>query len=345
MKIAIFDSKEYDQIFFDKENNDRHKIKYFSENLSLENIDKAKGFDAVCGFVNTNGDAPILEKLAALGIKVWLQRSMGYNRIDLAKAKELGISVFRVPNYSAETVSEHAFALLMAVNRRLVKANKRTQKGNFSLNGLQGKCLHSSTIGVIGSGKIGQGFISIARGCGSEVLVYDEFAQKNFPETATKLGFKYVSKDELLAKSDFISLHVPLLDSTYHMVDEEAINKMKDGVIIINASRGRLIDTTAMVAALKNGKIAGAGLDVIEREAKRFFRDKSNEIEAIKERDPEWAYLMENENVIITSHQAFFSDLALTQIAQITLSNADDAQKGDLSKALILQEDGKILNG
>ena len=345
MKIAIFDAKEYDEIFFDKENKGRHEITYFKENLKLDNVNKAKGFDAVCGFVNTVGDAQILEKLSELGIKAWLQRSMGYNRIDLAKAKELGISVFRVPNYSAETVSEHAFALLMAANRRIVIASKRTQNGDFSLNGLQGKCLHSSVIGVIGSGKIGQGFISIAKGCGSEVIVYDDFAKQNFPESAAKLGFKFVTKDELLEKSDFISLHVPLMDSTYHMIDKDEIAKMKDGVIIINASRGRLINTTALVNGLKSGKISAAGLDVIERESKRFFRDKSSEINAIKTRDPEWAYLMEHENVIITSHQAFFSELALDQIAQITLSNADDVQKGDLSKSLQLEENGKVING
>ncbi len=345
MKIAIFDAKKYDEEFFDKENNNRHEITYFTENLSKKNLEQAKGFDAVCGFVNTPADREILKTLSEYGVKVWLQRSMGYNRVDLDAAKEFGIEVFRVPNYSAETVSEHALALMMSVNRRLIKADARTSKCDFSLNGLQGKCINNSTIGVIGSGKIGQGFIKAVKGMGAKVIVFDEFAQKNFPDTAKQLDFEWVNFETLLSQSDFISIHAPLLPSTEHMINKEAISKMKKGMILINCSRGPLVDTTALVEGLKSGVIAGAGLDVLEREAGRFFFDKSNDETKIKTEDAEWKYLLENQNVIVTAHQAFFSELALTQIASVTIANADDAEKQDFSKALKKQEDGKVLNG
>ncbi len=345
MKIAIFDAKKYDKDFFEKENKGRHEIKYFEENLSVDNLDKAKGFEAVCGFVNTPAEKQIIEGLSDIGVKIWLQRSMGYNRVDLKAANEKGVKVFRVPNYSAETVAEHAVSLMMCVNRNLVKANGRTKKCDFTLNGLQGKCINNSTVGVVGAGKIGQCFISAVKGMGARVIVFDEFAEKHFPESAEKFGFEWSNFDNFLKESDFISIHAPLLPSTKHMINDEAISKMKEGVILINCARGPLVDTTALVKGLKSGKIAGAGLDVVEREEGRFFFDRKEDEMIIKEEDAEWKYLLEAENVLVTAHQAFFSDLALTQIASVTLANADDAQKGDFSKALQLQEDGKVLNG
>lgn len=345
MKIAIFDAKKYDEEFFNRENKFGHEITYFTENLSLDNIEKASGFEAVCGFVNTPAEAEILEGLAKVGVKTWLQRSMGYNRVDLKKAHELGINVFRVPNYSAESVSEHAVSLLMSANRRIKIAQSRVAKADFSLNGLQGKAIFGSTVGVVGSGKIGQGFIKAMKGMGANVIVSDDFAQKNFPETATKLGFEWVTFDKMLAESDFISLHAPLLDSTKHMINDESIAKMKDGVIIINAARGPLVDTKALVAGLKSNKIAAVGLDVVEREEGKFFFDRSADLDKIKNSDPEWKYLLESDRVVMTAHQAFFTTIALTQIAAITLENANMAQKGDFSKALKLQADGKVLNG
>ena len=345
MKIIFFDAKEYDKTYFDKENKGRHEITYEEENLTLDNVDKTKGFDAVCGFVNTKANAEILTKLKENGVKVWLQRSMGYNEVDLAKAQELGIEVFRVPNYSAESVAEHAAALLTTVNRHFIKTSRRTSNANFTLNGLEGNQIFDSTVGVIGSGKIGQAFIKIMKGYGANIIVYDEFAQNNFPDTATKLGFKWVTKDELLTQSDFISLHAPLLPSTHHMIDSEAISKMKDGVILVNAARGGLVDIKALVQGLKSKKIARVGLDVLEGEDDKFFYDRSADIEKIKAESPEWKHLLEANNVLITSHQAFFTKTALTQIAVITLKNADDAEKGDFSNALKLQEDGKVLNG
>ena len=345
MKIAIFDAKEYDREYFDRENNGRHEITYFEENLSESNLDLAKGFDAVCGFVNTPADANILKGLKERGVTTWLQRSMGYNRVDLKAAQELGMNAYRVPNYSAESVSEHAVSLLMTLNRRLTQAHMRTTKYDFSLNGLQGKAIHGSTVGVVGAGKIGQGFIKAMIGMGAKVIVFDEFAEQHFPQTATNLGFEWVKFDRFLAESDFVSLHAPLLPTTKHMFNKEAFSKLKEGAILINAARGPLVDTTAMIEALKSGRLAAAGLDVLEREEGRFFFDKTSEAEAIKAEDKEWKELLEMDNVLITAHQAFFTTIALTQIAQITLANADDAQKGDTSKALQLQADGKVLNG
>ncbi|MCC3160967.1 MAG: NAD(P)-binding domain-containing protein [Mollicutes bacterium PWAP] len=346
MKIAIFDAKGYDKEFFDANNKTGHEIKYFEENLSMETVSMAKGFEAVSGFVNTPASASILEELSKLGVNAWLQRSMGYNRVDLAAANKCGIKVYRVDNYSAESVAEHALSLLMATNRRLIQANNRTTCADFSLNGLQGKAISGSTVGVIGSGKIGQMFIKAIKGMGANVIVFDEYCKENFPDTATKLGFEWASKKEdMLKVSDFISLHAPLLPSTKHIIDAEALSIMKDGVIIINAARGPLIDTKSLVKAIKSGKVAAAGLDVVEREEGRFFFNKNKEIEIIKSEDPEWKFLMEDDRVLVTAHQAFFTTIALNQIAQKTLSAADFHQKGDFSTSLKLQKNGKVING
>lgn len=345
MKIAIFDAKNYDKKYFDLENNGRHEIVYFEENLSTSNAHLAQGFDAACGFVNTPVDADVIKALAANGVKVWLQRSMGYNRVDLKAAAEHGIKVFRVPNYSAETVGEHAVSLLMSLNRRLPEAKRRTENWDFHLDGLTGKCLQTSTVGVVGSGKIGQTFIKIMKATGAKVVVFDEFAQANFPQTAAQLGFEWATLDELLAQSDFISLHAPLLPTTKHMINKDAIAKMKKGVILINAARGELINTTDMIEGLKSGIIAGVGLDVLEREAGRFYFDRSADASSLAAEDQEWAWLLKQSNVLITAHQAFFTELALTQIARVSLANADDAQAGNFEKALELQADGKVKNG
>ncbi|ADE19955.1 NAD(P)-dependent oxidoreductase [Mycoplasma crocodyli] len=345
MKIAFFDAKEYDIKYFDKVNNGRHEITYFKENLGINTIKLAKGFDAVCGFVNTFGDKFILELLAKEGIKVWLQRSMGYNKVDLAKAAELGISVFRIPNYSAESVAEFAMGSMLALNRKIVIANRRVKKYNFSLNDLDGLCVHGSTVGVIGGGKIGQSFVKIAKGMGARVLVFDSFNETNFPNLAKELGFEYAPLTKVLKESDFISLHAPLLPSTRYVIDEDAIKLMKHGVIIINTARGELMNITAVIDGLKKGIIGGLASDVLEREEGRFYEDISNRAEEYQELDPEWYELIKMKNVLITSHQAFLTNVALTQIASITLNNADDAQKGDFSKALLMQPDGKIKNG
>ncbi|MFV8469945.1 NAD(P)-dependent oxidoreductase [Mycoplasma sp. VS424B] len=345
MKIAFFDSKDYDVKSFERYNNGRHEITFFKENLNLDTVKLAQGYDAVCGFVNTYGDKVILEVLSKMGVKYWFQRSMGYNKIDVAKANELGIEVFRIFNYSAESIGEFAFAGLSALNRNLLIANSRVQKYNFSLNGLDGKCIGNSTIGVIGSGKIGQTFIRIARATGAKVLVFDAFARDNFPQLAEQFGFEFVSLTELLQQSDFISIHCPLLPSTRYLIDEAAISTMKDGVIVVNTARGEIVDLKAMINGLKSGKVRGFATDVLEREEGRFYEDVSARITELKAMDPEWKELIEMDNVLITSHQAYLTDLALSQIALATLENADNAEKGDFSKALRVLENGKIQNG
>ncbi|QKT05554.1 2-hydroxyacid dehydrogenase [Mycoplasma sp. OR1901] len=345
MKIAFFDAKDYDIKYFDKYNNNRHEITYFKENLNLNTVSLAKGYDAICGFVNTYGDKVILEVLSKLGVKYWLQRSMGYNKVDIKKANELGIKVFRIFNYSAESVGEFAFATMSALNRNLLLANQRVEKFNFSLNSLDGKCIANSTVGVIGSGKIGQTFIRIARATGARVLVFDAFAEENFPDLADKMGFEWASLSGLLSQSDFISIHCPLFNSTRHLIDEAAVEKMKDGVIIVNTARGELLHIPAVLKGLKSGKIKGLASDVLEREEGRFYEDVSSRIDELKELDPEWKELIELPNTLITSHQAFLTDLALTQIAKVTLDNADAAEKGDFENSLVIMDNGKIKNG
>ncbi|MEE3928061.1 2-hydroxyacid dehydrogenase [Mycoplasmopsis ciconiae] len=345
MRIAFFDAKEYDKKYFDKVNNNRHEIVYFEENLTIDNAYLVEGFDAVCAFVNTSGDKFVLELLAKYNVKFWLQRSMGYNKVDLKKAKELGIEVFRVPNYSAESVAEFALSAMMALNRKIIEANLRVKNYNFSLNNLDGVSVSGSTVGVIGAGKIGQCFIKIVEAMGAKVLVFDTFNEINNPDLAKQMNFEYVSLTTLLKNSDFISLHAPLLPSTRYVLDLDAVNMMKKGVIIVNTARGELMDIKAMIYGLENNIIAGLASDVLEREEGRFYQDISNKIEEYKEIDPEWRTLIEMDNVLITSHQAFLTNVALTQIATITLNNADDAQKGDFSKALKLLDKGRVLNG
>ncbi|WP_027121184.1 NAD(P)-dependent oxidoreductase [Mycoplasma leonicaptivi] len=345
MKIAFFDAKDYDIKSFEKYNEGRHEITFFKENLNLHTASLAKGYDAVCGFVNTYGDKVILSVLAKLGIKYWFQRSMGYNKVDIAAANQLGIKVFRIFNYSAESIGEFAFAGLSALNRNLIVANKRVEQYNFSLNGLDGKCIGNSVVGVIGSGKIGQTFIKIAKATGAKVLVFDAFAQENFPQLAETLGIEFVSLTKLLETSDFISIHCPLFASTKYLIDEAAVNKMKDGVIIVNTARGEILELQAVINGLKSGKIRGLATDVLEREEGRFYEDVSNRVTDLKELDPQWKELIEMSNVLVTSHQAFLTDLALTQIAKVTLDNADAASKGIFDNALTILENGTIKNG
>ena len=346
MKIIVFNAKNYDKEFFTKHNSANHEFTWVEENLTIDTVAKAEGHDAVCVFVNDKGDADILEKLAGFGIKLWLQRSMGYNRVDLAKAEELGIKVYRVPNYSAETVAEHAASLMMSLNRRLPQAKNKTMEANFDIDGLTGKCIFESTVGVVGSGQIGQRFINIVKGMGAKVIVFDDFAKANFPETADKFGFEWVDLDTLARESDFISLHAPHLPSTEHMINDDYFAKAKEGQIVINAARGPLIDTTALIKALKSGKIAGAGLDVLEREAGRFFDDCSADKDKIFAEDPEWKDLLEMDNVIVTAHQAFLTDSALNTIATTTMNNIELFNKGeDGNSRLHIGEDGKVING
>ncbi|WP_027334100.1 NAD(P)-dependent oxidoreductase [Mycoplasma elephantis] len=346
MKIAFFDAKEYDIYYFNKANiYSNHEITYFKENLTIENVSLAKGFDAICAFVNTSGDKFILELLSKYNVKYWLQRSMGYNKVDLKHAKKVNIKVFRVPNYSASSVAEFALTTMLALNRKIPQAISKVKKYNFSLNDLNGKNVENSIIGVIGAGQIGQEFIIMAKGLKAKVIVYDQYMQVHNFELAKKMNFEYVSFLTLIKNSDFISIHAPLLPSTKYIIDKHAIKHMKNDVIIVNTARGEIINLSDIIEALKNKKIGGLAVDVLEREEGRFYNDISELAKDIQKIDKEWKELLEFENVIVTSHQAYLTDISLEQIAKITLENADMAQKNDFTKALELLENGKVVNG
>ena len=306
--IAFFDAKPYDREGFDKANN-TFSIRYLESRLTPATVQLAAGADAVCAFVNDQIDDEVIDRLYEMGVRVIAMRSAGYSNVDVKHAYGK-INIVRVPAYSPYAVAEHAAALLLSVNRKLHRAYNRTRDFNFSLVGLTGADLHGKTVGVIGTGKIGRVFIDIAKGFGMDVLAYDLY-----PATGTDI--RYVSLAELLARSDVISLHCPLTEQTRHILDTAAFAAMKPGVIVINTSRGALIDTEALLEALNSGKVRGAGLDVYEEEADLFFEDNSGNII----RDDLLALLVSRPNVLHTSHQAFLTEEALANIAQTTLSN------------------------
>jgi D-lactate dehydrogenase len=310
-KIAFFDTKKYDIESFDKINKN-YKIKYFEDKLNENTAVLAKGCEVVCVFVNDEVNDKVIDILYELGVKVIALRCAGYNNVDIKYAYKK-IHIVRVPAYSPYAVAEHAMALLLCLNRRIHKAYLRTRDFNFNIAGLTGFDLHNKTVGVIGTGKIGQAFINICRGFGMNILAYDLYPNPN-------LDIKYVSLDELYKESDVISLHCPLTDDTKHMIDEVALNKMKENTIIINTSRGALIDSKALLYALHNKKIKGAGLDVYEEESDLFFEDNSNDIVL----DDILSLLISLPNVIITSHQGYLTEEALENIASITIKNLDD---------------------
>ncbi len=310
IKIAFFDTKEYDRTSFEKlAESGKVRFKFLETKLSEDTADLAKGADAVCVFVNDTVDAAVIDKLYGYGVKMIALRCAGFNNVDLPHAYGK-IHVVHVPAYSPYAVAEHATALLLTSIRRIHKAYIRTRDFNFSLNGLTGFDLHGKTVGVVGTGKIGRVFINICRGFGMNVIAYDPFPVKDS-------GIYYVSLGELFAQSDIISLHCPLTDETRHMVDAAAIEKMKKGVVLINTSRGALIDAEALLEGIKARKIGAACLDVYEEEADIFFEDRSGHIL----NDELLARLISMPNVIVTSHQAFLTEEALNNIAQTTVSN------------------------
>ena len=311
-KIAFFDTKSYDRESFERENNGRYDIRYFETRLTAAALPLAEGCDAACAFVNAEIDRAVVEGLAKRGIKVLAMRCAGYNNVDFKAAYERGLTVVRVPAYSPYAVAEHAAALLLTLNRHIHKAAARTRDFNFSLVGLTGFDLHGKTVGVIGTGKIGRIFADICKGFGMRVLVYDAF-----PNPAS--GLEYVSLETLLAESDVISLHCPLLPATQHMLNAETLKKMKRGVVIINTSRGGLIDSAALLAALRDGAVGAAGLDVYEEESEWFYEDRSD----VTRQNKTLSLLVSMPNVIVTSHQAFLTHEALASIAQTTLANLD----------------------
>ncbi|MDK9430537.1 2-hydroxyacid dehydrogenase [Gallibacterium anatis] len=314
MKIAVYSTKSYDRKYLELVNvKYNFDLEFFDFMLSKRTAKMAEGCQAVCIFVNDNADREVLTELAQIGVKIIALRCAGFNNVDLEAAKELGLSVVRVPAYSPEAVAEHTVGLMLTLNRRIHRAYQRTREANFSLEGLIGFNMHGRTVGVIGTGKIGLAVMQILKGFGMHILCYDPF--KN--PAAEELGATYVSLDELYAHSHVITLHCPATPENYHLLNAEAFKKMKDGVMIINTSRGTLIDTQAAIEALKSRKIGALGMDVYENERDLFFEDKSNEVIL----DDVFRRLSSCHNVLLTGHQAFLTEEALTSISDVTLSN------------------------
>lgn len=314
MKIAFFDTKPYDKPSFEKYGK-AHGIsfKYFETKLNEDTVDLAHGFDGVCVFVNDTVNAAVIDRLCEMGVKIVALRCAGFNNVDMKHAFGK-IHVFRVPAYSPYAVAEHTMALLLTSIRRIHKAYIRTKDFNFSLSGLTGFDLHGKTVGVIGTGRIGRVFIDICRGFGMKVLAYDKFPADGLDNGDT---VRYVTLDELFSKSDIISLHCPLTDDTYHIIDQNALEKCKTGVVLINTSRGALVDAEALLAGIKSRKVGAACLDVYEEESDFFFEDFSGHILE----DDTLARLISMPNVIVTSHQAFLTEEALENIAETTVNN------------------------
>ena len=317
MKIAFFDTKAYDKPSFERYGNEQGmEFTFFETKLNESTAELARGYDGVCAFVNDTVNAQVIDILAANGVRVLALRCAGYNNVDLAHARGK-LQVVRVPAYSPYAVAEHALALLLTSIRRIHKAYIRTRDFNFSLNGLTGFDLYGKTVGVIGTGKIGKVFINICRGFGMKVLAYDKFPTPGLDNGDT---IRYVSLEELFLHSDIISLHCPLTEETYHIIDEAAIEKCKKGVVLINTSRGALVDAEALLSGIKSRKIGAACLDVYEEESEVFFEDNSGHILE----DDTLARLISMPNVIVTSHQAFLTEDALDNIAQTTVQNIVD---------------------
>lgn len=327
MKIAFFSTKSYDREFFDRYVS-THEIIYFEAQLDEQTVNLATGCNAVCVFVNDKLNEVVITELKKLNVQLIVLRCAGFNNVNLDAAKFCGISVARVPAYSPHAVAEHAVALILTLNRKTHKAYNRIREGNFSLERLTGFDLYRKTVGVIGTGKIGQAFCNIMLGFGCKVLAFDLIVHQ---PTAAK-GVEYLPLMDILQQSDIISLHCPLNEQTKQVINEHSLSLMKDGVMLINTSRGGLIDTKEVVKALKSGRIGYLGLDVYEQEEKLFFNDLSENVI----QDDLIMRLLSFPNVLITSHQGFFTEEALTQIAQTTLQNLDDFAAGVTLKNLVV---------
>ena len=313
MNVAIFSAKKYDHEFLNAANGSVHKLRFFEPHLNEETVNLAAGFEAVCVFVNDQVNGRVIEKLHSLGIRLIALRCAGYNNVDLAAATKYGIIVLRVPAYSPYAVAEHTIALMLALNRKVHRAYNRVREGNFALDGLVGFDMHGKTVGLIGTGQIGIVVAQILNGFGCPILAFDPIPNP----TCRSLGVRYVELNDLLAQSDVISLHCPLTPENKHIINDAAIAEMKKGVMLINTSRGALLDTVAIIDGLKSGKIGYLGLDVYEEEEEIFFEDRSGLILG----DDVFARLLTFPNVIITGHQAFFTREALLNIAATTIDN------------------------
>ncbi len=325
MKVAFFSTKIYEKKIFDLLNKKaNHKFVYLEPRLNENTVSLAMGFDAVCVFVNDQLTAEIVETLAGFGIKLIALRCAGFNNVDLDAAAKFGIKVVRVPAYSPYSVAEHTVAMILALNRKIYKAYHRVREGNFALDGLLGFDLNGRTVGLIGTGKIGAVTAKIMNGFGCKIIAYDQMQN----DSCLQLGVKYVPLEKLFEGSDIISLHCPLTPETFHMIDAKSLEKMKKGVVLINTSRGALIDTKAVIKALKSGKVGSLGLDVYEEEGDLFFEDLSSKVI----QDDVFARLLTFPNVVITGHQAFFTQEALHNIAETTIGNISEFEKSGNSK-------------
>jgi len=322
MKLAVYSTKQYDRKYLEHVNESYgFELEFFDFLLNEHTAKTAVDCDGVCLFVNDDGGRVVLEELAGLDVKFVALRCAGFNNVDLDAAKQLGIRVVRVPAYSPEAVAEHAIGMMMTLNRHIHRAYQRTREANFSLEGLIGFNMHGRTAGVVGTGKIGIAALRILKGFGMRLLAFDPYPNPQ----ALELGVEYVDINTLFKQSDVISLHCPLTPENHHLLDASAFSQMKDGVMIINTSRGGLIDSQAAIEALKKQKIGSLGMDVYENERDLFFEDKSNDVI----QDDVFRRLSACHNVLFTGHQAFLTAEALTSIAQTTLANLSQLEKGE----------------
>jgi len=323
IETAVFDTKSYDREYLSRAAGaERIAWRFHEFRLSAETASAAKGARAVCLFVNDRADRACLEALALLGVKLIALRCAGYNNVDLPAARALGLAVVRVPAYSPHAVAEHAVALLLTLNRKIHRAYNRVREHNFSLNGLVGFDICGKTVGVVGTGKIGRIVAQIFRGFEANVIAYDPFPALDW---AKERGVTYADFDSVLAQSDILTLHLPLTPDTHHLLNEHTLARLKPGVFIINTSRGKLIETGALIAALKSGHIGGVALDVYEEEEGIFFEDLSGQVL----HDDELSLLLNYPNVLITAHQAFLTREALSEIARVTTENILKLEKGE----------------
>ena len=321
MKIAVFSAKRYDREFLDAANAGAgHQLRYFDAPLDLESVALAAGHDAVCIFVNDTADAAVIEALAAGGTRLVALRCTGFNNVDMQAAARFGLKVVRVVTYSPYSVAEHAVALLQAINRKIHRAYNRTRDSNFSLDGLMGFDLHGKTVAVVGTGKIGRVFARIMLGFGCEVIGHDKYPAPEFEA----LGARYAEPGEIGARADIISLHCPLTPETHHIVNKVTLARTKRGALLINTSRGGLIDTEAAIEALKSGQLGGLAIDVYEQEADLFFRDLSSTVIS----DDIFQRLLSFPNVIVTGHQAFFTEEAISTICETTINSVTEFANG-----------------
>jgi D-lactate dehydrogenase len=320
MKVAFFGSKDYTREFFERCNQDYdHELRFFEPTLTAETAGMADGYEATCIFVNDTADRPALKRLREGGTRVLALRCAGFNQVDLQAAEDLEIPVVRVPAYSPHAVAEHTLALLLSLNRKIHRAWNRVREGNFELSGLLGFDLAGKTAGVIGTGRIGACVARLLNGFGCEVLAYDPYVNEEITDIA-----EYVDFDEMLARSRILTIHAPLTPETHHLIDAEALKKIRPGLMLLNTSRGKIIHTPAVLEALKDGRVSALGLDVYEEEDALFFSDLSNEVI----QDDVFARLLTMPNVLVTAHQAFFTQEALENIACDTLGNLSDFQAG-----------------